>query len=191
MTLIGLSLLSLGCLVVIGVIIGLAWEVTTLGAGDPPDHAISAVETQIPSSPEAVLNNTTLRKYQPYLLSPLGLACLVYLVSLILLLFLPALGDPGMLFLFAIIMVFTGFSAVSPILNLFQPRWWLNTVLYIVAWFLLFHALIGTLSWRAGEDLSIAAIGFGPAMLAAFFILPITALIKLVMYLASQSKRRL
>lgn len=89
----------------------------------------------------------------------------------------------GMVLLFAIIIAFTGFSAISPIVNLFLPRWWLNTVLYIASWFLLLYALIGTLSWRAGEDMSVAAIGFGPAMVLAFFVLPITAVIKLVTFL--------
>lgn len=190
MTLIGVILLSLGCLVVIGAVIGLVLEMKHLSARDTAAKPLSTSESPANPTPEDSLN-TTLRTYKPYILSPVGLAFIFYLFAFIPLLLMPALGDLGMLFLFAIIMAFTGFSAISPIINLFQPHWWLNTVLYIVAWFLLFYALIGTLSWRAGEDMSMAAIGFGPAMLVAFFILPTSAVVKLTMYLSSQSKNRL
>lgn len=176
-TIIGLILLPIGCLLVVGATIALAWETAHLGNSDRP----ASIKDEIKSN---------FQKYKAYLLSPLSLAFFLYIIAFIPLLIMPAMGDFGMFFLFAIIIAFTGFSAISPIINLFQPYWWLNTALYIISWFLLFYGIIGTLSWRLGEDASIAAIGFGPAMMISFFVLPISAMIKLVMYLSNRSQNR-
>lgn len=188
MSSISLIVISLGCLIFLALVVVLAWEFSRSRTGRNPVYSPIGAENQDASLPEDA-PTTTIRKYKPYLLSPIGLAFLLYLISFIPLLIIPALEvEFGMVFLFAIIIAFTGFSVISPIINLFLPRWWLNTVLYIISWFLLFYALIGTLSWRAGEDMSIAAIGFGPAMMAAFFVLPVTVVVKLFMFFSSKSQ---
>jgi hypothetical protein len=145
------------------------------------------MDEQLTTMPEQAVT-TTIRQYLPFLLSPVGMALVLYLAAFIPLLILPALAEFGMLFLFAIIIAFTAFSAISPIINIFRPRWWLNTVLYIVSWFLLFYGMIGTLTLSGGKDASIVAIGFGPAMMVAVVVLPITAVVRLIMYISSRSE---
>ena len=176
----GLILLPLGCILVAGMAIVLAWKLLQMGPGDSSANSASVREEL----------TIFFNKYKPYFLSPLFQAILLYLISFIPLMLIPAMGAFAMLFLFPIIIAFTCFSGISPIINLYQPRWWLNTVLFIASWFLLFYGLIGTLTWRAGEDASEVAIGFGPAMLVAFFVLAVTAVLKLIEFILRRVQNR-
>ena len=185
MNLISIILLPLACVLFVGFAFGLAWVINRMSPHtNPADSASTPLdENQVVSLREDTQTKNP-KKFVPYVLSPLAQALLVYLVSLILILLMPIGLDYGMLFLYAVIFIFTGFSAISPIVNLFLPRWWLNTGLFIISWFLLFYGIMETMIWRFGGSTDMTGLGmaFALPMMAAGFAFPLTALVRLIMY---------
>jgi len=108
-----------------------------------------------------------LRENYFYLFSPIVQAVIVYIAFVVLL----WLRDfPN--FKIAI-WAFVIFSIASPTINLFLPHWKLSTILFIVAWVVLYLAINITFSL-----IYLGAIIFSIPMLAGGVFLPITALLR-------------
>lgn len=187
-----LTILPLGCLIVVGMALAIGWGIKRIGIRTNLDSSASTAENQVVSLSENT-NTKVVRKYLPYLLSPLAQAILVYLVSAILIWLMPVVNqDFGSLLLYAVIFAFTGFSVLSPIINLFLPRWWLNTGLFLLSWYLLFSGLLGTMTLRFGDSADMTGLGmaFLLPMTAAIFVFPITALIQLFLFVMKRSQSK-
>ncbi len=75
------------------------------------------------------------------------------------------------------------FAILSPLINIFVPKWWRNTGLYVVTlifWFLILDGLLESFSHRSGGGMGEAGLAFILPMMAPFYILPITGFVKFV-----------
>jgi hypothetical protein len=136
----------------------------------------SATDTK----PRKIINH--LINHNLYLHLPLVQALLFYLSCLALI----WLSPPDASFIIAILAL-TAFSILSTMVNLFLPRWWLNTGLFLLSWFLLYFGLFSAIESRIGESLGAAAIGFFTPLMAAACFLPLTALIRLILFARRKS----
>lgn len=178
MSVMSIFALPLFCIFATGAVLAAAAVIKRLG---PPNPASSEI---VGGEIAAVHASDPRRNRLQILLSPVVLAVIVYLISLLLILLTPLESEYGIFFLLAVILLFSTYSAVSPVINLFLPRWWLNAVLFVGSWFLLFYGLLGTMLWRFGgaqADNSGLGIAFGLPMMMAGLVFPLTVLFKLIM----------
>jgi len=185
MTVSSIIILPLGCILFVGLAICLAWGIKSMMPHiNPVDSSFASLDENQVVSLSKGMQTKNFKMYLPYLLSPLAQAFIVYLASILLILPMSNGLDISTLFLFAVIFMFTGFSAISPIVNLFLPRWWLNAILFVISWFLLFSGLMSTMMWRLGDAADMTGLGmaFALPIIAAGCVFPLTALIRLIMY---------
>jgi hypothetical protein len=127
-------------------------------------------------TPPGLLSWESLKAHYFYLYSPVLLAILFYLFITIIIAFVPATTYVTMYTMVA----FYVFACTW--INMIRPNWWLNTILFVVAFFILLSSLSAAYeSLReplSGADLSSS---LGP-MLACILLVPLTGLMRLLFF---------
>lgn len=176
MNLINIVALPLGCIFFVGVAAAFVWGINRMRR--------SAVSVESAFVPEGQgMFSIPSKKYLPHLLSPLGLTISIYLVfGTPLWIAFALLPELGMLVFLINIAVFTAFSAISPILNIFLPRKWLNAILFIPCWYLLSIGILAPLGVFLEDGIGGGGLALGPPMIIAGIVFPISLLIQVVMF---------
>ena len=85
----------------------------------------------------------------------------------------------------------TGFTLLSPAINIFLRKWWWNTGLYIlslVVFWIFLEALVEPSSSRSGTGIGEGAIVFMLPMFLPFFALPISGILRFLVYRFQKSR---
>ena len=167
--------------------IGLAWVIKKTDLLKNLDKHESIEEYPVTSvsaeaRPKSIF--TFLSSHKFYLHLPLIQALIFYLGCTIVIFLAPA-DTRGDHLVVLVAYALTAFSILNPIINLFLARWWLNTGLFVLSWFMLYYGLFQTVEFArpgTGEALGAGAMIFFLPMEAAMCLLPITALVRLILF---------
>ena len=169
MNIVSMIALPLGCIVLLGITLAVAWGMNR------------AITPAVGNASDAIQENRGIfsNKRMAFLLSPLGLA-LIHYAFLGIPLWIAFFINPdfGMIVFLVNILAFTAYSLASPILVIFLPRGWLHSILFVPCWLLLYAGIFAPVQIFVEGGIGDLGIALGAPMMFAGTLFPVSVLVQ-------------